>query len=160
MKDVIQAFVDGRELAVVGVSRSPQKWGSEMMKELEKAGYTVHPVHPEAEEIRGRKAVASVKDLPASVENIILSVKPEVTEKVVRDIPGTGIKRVWMHQGAGRGSYSESAHEWCRENGIEVVHGFCPFMFFPPGGFHKIHFFFKKLFGGLPREYRESLKAG
>lgn len=64
-----------------------------------------------------------------------------------------GIKRVWMHQGeGGKGAYSAAAHEFCKQNGIGVVYGFCPMMFFPVG-IHKLHFLFKKWGKKLPPEY-------
>jgi hypothetical protein len=57
-----------------------------------------------------------------------------------------------MIQGVGRGAYTKSAHEKCKQNNIGVVHGFCPMMFYG-SGFHQFHFWLRKTFGKLPAEY-------
>jgi hypothetical protein len=46
---------------------------------------------------------------------------------------------------------SPEAVALCRERGIEVVDGECPFMFLPDTGwFHGVHRLFKRLGGRLP----------
>jgi len=69
---------------------------------------------------------------------------------------GTAIKRIWMIRGVGKGAYSEKAHKICREQGIEVVYGFCPLMFYGDG-MHKFHFWLRKNFGKIPEEYQMSV---
>jgi len=56
----------------------------------------------------------------------------------------------------GRGAYSESAHRKCRENGIDVVYGFCPMMFYGDG-MHKFHLWLRKRFGKIPAEFQLGL---
>ena len=65
---------------------------------------------------------------------------------------GTGIKRVWMVRGMGKGAYSEKAHAICNENQIGVIYGFCPLMFYG-GGMHKFHFWLRNNLGKVPGEY-------
>lgn len=55
-------------------------------------------------------------------EGVLIVVPPAETEKVVRDAAESGIRWVWMQQGAG----SDEGVRFCRENGINVVHGECP----------------------------------
>ncbi|MEW5814009.1 MAG: CoA-binding protein [Spirochaetota bacterium] len=153
MKNTIDKFIELKKVGIVGVSRDSQKWGNMLFRTLKKRDYTVYPVNPNTEEIMGAKCYPSVKLLPAEVENIIITVPSNITEQVVTEIPGTHIKRVWMHRGGGQGSQSEKAIEYCRNNGVEVVYDLCPLMFIPPAGIHKLHFLFKKLFGKLPQEF-------
>jgi hypothetical protein len=57
-----------------------------------------------------------------------------------------------MHRGGGAGAVSTEAVVLCRERGIEVVDGECPFMFLPGTSWsHGVHRFFKRLGGRLPR---------
>jgi predicted CoA-binding protein len=155
MKKTIQAFLDGKKIAIVGASNNKDNFGRSLMEELSKKGYQVFPVNPGCEEINGTACVATVRDLPSEVENVILAVPPALTEEIIQQSIGSAVKRVWMIQGVGRGAYSEKAHKVCTENGIEVVHGFCPFMFFGEG-MHKFHFWIRKTFGKLPAGYRIS----
>jgi predicted CoA-binding protein len=76
---------------------------------------------------------------------------PAVTAQVVRECAEAGVRRVWMHGGGGQGAVSPEAVAFCRERGIEVVDGECPFMFLPDAGFvHGVHRFFRRLGGRLP----------
>jgi hypothetical protein len=70
---------------------------------------------------------------------------------VVRDCAATGVVRVWMHRGAGRGAVSPAAVAFCREHRIAVVEGACPFMFLPGTALvHRAHGFLARLVGRHP----------
>ena len=156
MKAVIDAFINSKILAVAGASRDHMKWGNMLCRTLGKKGFTVIPVNPYADEINGVKCYPSVKEIQEKIENVIISLPSEKVMPVLKDCVKAGIKRVWLHQGAGTGAYSDEALQYCREKNLKPVYGVCPMMFFPKPGVHKIHYFFKKLFGTLPDE----LKAG
>jgi len=59
--------------------------------------------------------------LPVKPDVIDLVVPPKVPEHVVKTCKKLGIKKVWMQPG----SESETAINFCRENGMDVVHGVC-----------------------------------
>ncbi|RLI31459.1 CoA-binding protein [Candidatus Bathyarchaeota archaeon] len=122
MEDLIQKFLDKRNVfAVVGASRNPEKYGHQVFKDLMKAGYKVYPINPNADEILGVKCYPSLKDLPEKPDVIDLVVPPQITEKVIRECKELGIKMIWMQPG----SESEDAIKFCKENGMDVVHGVC-----------------------------------
>lgn len=152
MKKVIQQFLDAKDVAIAGASPNKDNFGLSLMKELSKSGYHIYPVNPRYDEIEGIACASTVKDLPAKVESVILAVPPPLTEEIVQQCIGTAVKRVWMIKGVGRGAYSETAHQLCRENDIEVVYGFCPMMYFGQG-LHKFHLWMRKNFSKLPEEY-------
>ena len=135
-------------------SNNPKKWGNHLIKELQKKGFKVFPVHPKEESIEGEKCYSKLTELPSEVSNLIFAVKPEIVEEIIKECPDAGIKRVWMQKGMGKGSVSKEAIEYCKENNIDYVYGVCPMMFLPPVGPHKIHYFLAKLFGGLPKELK------
>ena len=56
---------------------------------------------------------------------------PDVTDQVVRDCHEAGVKRVWMHCSVMHGvrSTSDTAVQFCRDNGIAVIPAGCPLMF-------------------------------
>jgi predicted CoA-binding protein len=155
MKKTIQSFLDSGKIAIAGASPNKDNFGRMLMTELEKLGKEVFIVNPKYDQIEGKPTLPSVAQLPVDVESLILAVPPELTEEIVDQCIGSGIKRVWMVRGMGKGAYSEKAYSTCSENKIEVVHGFCPMMFYGGGG-HKFHLWLRKTFGIVPGEYQLS----
>jgi uncharacterized protein len=153
MKQIIDRFINDKNIALIGVSRNPQKFGNALLKELTKKGYSVFPVHPELVEVEGTKCYPSLDDLPEEVKNLLLVVQPKVTEEIISNINPQKIHRVWMTRGVGKGSASEKAIQECKNKGIEVVYGFCPLMFVAPSGFHGFHLWMRKTFGKVPGEF-------
>lgn len=152
MKQIIQDFLESKKVAIAGASPNKDNFGLYLTKELHKLGNEVYPVNPRYEEVEGKKCLHSVQDLPAHVENLILAVPPELSDEIARQAVGTGIKRIWMVKGMGKGTYSEAALHTCKENQIDVVYGFCPMMFYGGGG-HKFHLWLRKTVGKLPPEF-------
>jgi predicted CoA-binding protein len=117
-----------------------------------KRGYDIVPVNLFAKEIDGVKCYERVQAVNPPVDWVLLMTPPAATFEAVRDCAAAGVKLVWMHKGAGTGAVSPEAVEFCHQNGIEVVEGFCPYMFLPESGFfHSIHAFFKKVGGSYPK---------
>jgi hypothetical protein len=140
-------FLSRRTLALVGMSRSGRKFGNAAYKELAAKGYTVYPVHPEAESIAGARCWPSLAALPGPVDGVVVVVPPAQTAKVVEEARAAGISRVWMQQGA----ESAEAIRYCDEHGISVVHHECILMFAEPlGWFHRAHRGLWRLLGRLP----------
>jgi len=153
MKAIIEKFVGDKNIALIGVSAIKQKFGNSLLHELTKKGFNVFPVHPTLAEVEGIKYFRDVKNLPDYVTNLIIVVNPLAAEQIIPHLKDTSIRRVWLHRGAGKGVGSLAAIEACKENGIEVVHGFCPMMFFLPSGIHSFHFWLRKNFGKVPAEF-------
>jgi acetyltransferase len=155
MKKTIQLFLESDKVAIAGASPKKENFGRSLLIELQKLGKEVSLVNPKYTEIEGIPSMPVVKDLPGDVENLILAVPPELTEEIVEQSVGSGIKRIWMVRGMGKGAYSEKAHKTCRDNGIEVVYGFCPLMFYGKG-VHHFHHWLRTTFGKVPQEYASS----
>jgi hypothetical protein len=76
---------------------------------------------------------------------------PRDTDRVVRDCAEAGVHRVWMHRGGGQGAVSPEAANFCRQNGIRLIEGYCPLMFLAGTSFfHRVHGFLMKVLGGYP----------
>jgi len=157
-REVIDRFLAGRRLAVVGVSRNPQDFSRLMLAELKKKGYEVVPVRPELDEVDGLRCYPRVQDIPGALDGAIVLTPPAVTERVVHDCEQADVPRVWLHRGAGVGAVSEKAVAFCREHGIEVVAGECPLMFLG-GSVHDVHRKMRSLTGKLPLCASEQVAA-
>lgn len=147
-KSAVDDFISQHIFAIVGVSRSGNKFGNSTFRELSSHGYKLYPIHPEAETLEGVPAYKDFASLPEKVDGLIVIVPPEQTDKVVRDAARAGIKRIWMQQGA----QSESAIRFCQDNAISEIHGECINMFaHDTTGFHRFHRSVLKIFGRLPK---------
>jgi len=151
MQELAQDFLAQKRIAVVGVTRDEKGWGRTLYDEFKKRGYETFAVNP-ARNIPGVDCYANLRDLPTKPDGVLLVVPPHVTEQVVKEVAELGIKRVWMHKGAGAGAVSPAAVEFCKEKNIAVVYGVCPFMYLQPQAFgHKLHHNIAKWFGALPK---------
>jgi predicted CoA-binding protein len=148
----IQDFLGQRRLAVAGVSQNPKDFSRTLFHEFLQRGYDAVPVNPGAQEIEGRRSFARMQEVSPPVEAALLMTRPEVTDQVVRDCAAAGVKQIWMYRATGTGAVSKDAVAFCEANGISVIPGECPFMFFPGGSwFHHFHGMVRKIAGSYPR---------
>lgn len=148
----IEDFLSQKRIAMAGVSRDPANFSAALFDELCRRGYDVVPVNPNVAELKGRRCFARVQDIQPPVDAALLMTAPNETEHVVKDCVEAHIPRVWMYRAAGKGAVSERAVEFCREHGLQVVAGECPYMFLPgASGFHRFHGFVRKITGRYPR---------
>jgi predicted CoA-binding protein len=149
-----QFLNDNRRIAVFGVSReggaSP---GNAIYKALKDRGYEVYAINPKADEVEGDVCYHDVRDVPGgNVQGAILSTPAGAAEAIVKDCYAAGIQNVWMHYnpmfGKGNASVSDEAVEFCHENGMNVIDGGCPMMFFDVP--HKCMRVMLGAFGKLP----------
>ncbi|MBI3697376.1 MAG: CoA-binding protein [Acidobacteria bacterium] len=140
----IDDFLAQMRLAVVGVSRDPREFSRRLLRELIERGYDAVPVNPYVGEMEGRRCFCRLQEITPPVQAALLMTAPEKTEQVVRDCVAAGITRIWLHRGAGRGAVSAAAVDFCRDNDLHLVAGFCPYMFLPEAGwFHRVHAWFR-----------------
>jgi predicted CoA-binding protein len=152
-KKQIDEFWALTRLAVVGVSRDPKHFSYAIWQELRQRGYDAVPINPNATELDGKRCYAHVQDVQPPVEGVVVMTPASATEQVVRDCDTAGVKHVWLHKGAGggAGAVSKGAVEYCEQHGMDVVAGFCPYMFLPGTPFfHGLHAGWKKLTGSYP----------
>ena len=144
----IQGILAQKTLAVAGLSRDEKSMSAAAFKELKAKGYTLYPVNPNADSIRGETCYPSLAALPAKVGGVLVFTSPAHTEQVVRDAVAAGIRRIWIQQGA----QSEAAVRFCADNKLPAVTKECIMMYVEPvTSIHAFHRFVKKLFGGLPK---------
>ena len=149
--DAIQAFLAHKRIAMVGVSRNPRDFSVMLLREFCGRGYEVIPVNPNAPTILEKPCFARVQDIQPPVDAVLLMTSAEVTETAVRDCADAGVSHVWMYGPGTGGSVSPQALAFCREHGIAVVAGECPYMFFPKNGLHKVHGWVRKIAGSWPK---------
>ena len=117
MRERIDAFLKGKVFAVVGASQNRAKYGNKVLRCYLQHGLKVYAVNPNESEIEGQVCVPDLKSLPEPVHGISVITPPQVTEKIVLQVAGSGIQHVWMQPGA----ESEKAIESGEELGLSVI---------------------------------------
>lgn len=141
-------FLSLKTLAVVGVSRNKDKFGNAIFRKMKAKGYKILAVNPKLDLVEGDRCNAGLGALPEKPEGVILAVSPSQTISVIEEAARLGSTYVWMQQGAN----SPEGEARCKELGLNFVSGECIFMFAEPmESFHKIHRFFNRLFGKMPK---------
>ncbi len=146
-KQIIDEFFNLNQIAVVGVSKNPKKFGALCYHFLKQNNYNVIPVNPKYDEFENQKCYPNLASIPGKVGGVLIVVPGNQTEKIVEEIKSLEIEYVWMQTG----SESKKAIEFCEQNNINVVHNECIFMFAEPvKGGHKFHRTIRKIFRKLP----------
>jgi predicted CoA-binding protein len=140
----VEAFLESRRIAIVGVSRT-RGFANEAMRVLRERGYQVFPVNEVADRVEDEPCYHSVAQVPGPVDGVLCVVPPAEAVRVVDDCIRAGVKRLWLQQG----SESPAAIARAEEAGLVVVHGACILMYAHPHGIHRLHAFVDRVRGRL-----------
>jgi len=144
MDQITQDFLQAKRLAVVGVSRTPAKFCNTIYSELKDRGFDVYGVNPQMDTIAGDKCYTSISELAGKVDGAVICLSPQKAAEVIREASASGIKKIWLQQGAQSLETAKAA----REVGITPVEGKCILMYAGKvTSFHAFHKFFAKLLG-------------
>ena len=129
MPSSLTPFFDAKGVAILGASTNPKKLSYGILENLVSFGYKgeVYPVNPNATEILGRKAYASIADVPDPVELAVVVLPVTVIMETMKEIGERGIKAVVIITGGFRELGEEGAKvEWAvkelaRSYGMRVV---------------------------------------
>lgn len=144
----IDHFLQGKTIAIAGASRKEKSFSAQVAKHLEQLGYNIWYVNPNFKTTNAAlNQVSSISELPENVNHVIILTNKSQTEKVMQQTVEKGIKNVWIQQQ----SETSKALELGRNNGINMIHHQCIFMFTQPSGIHKFHRQIKHFFGRLPK---------
>ena len=127
IKEILSKY---KVIAVVGLSKDPEKDSYMVSAYLQKHGFRIIPVNPFADEILGEKSYKSILDIPTEIQKTLEIinvfrpakyalpiVKQAITLKKMFDKPFV----VWMQLGI----VNEAAAKVARASGIVVVMDKC-----------------------------------
>jgi hypothetical protein len=148
----IDEFLSAKRIAVIGPSRNHKEYSRSLFRELLKQGYDAIPVNPNIEELDGRKCFKNIKDISPAPERVLILLPEDKTEQAVLDCADAGIKDIWLHRHVAGGVSDTRAIYRAEEKGLNLITGFCMFMFLPKSSFfHKFHGGIMKLIGIYPK---------
>jgi hypothetical protein len=143
----INAFLEPRKFAFIGLSRDEKKFSRAAFKELKKKGYTMYPVNPNLDEVDGVKCYRSISELPADIRHALFMTPKQSTAEAVKDAIHHGFTHIWIQQGAETGEALEAV----QQSGVKFISKTCILMHATPSGVHKFHGAIMKFFGAFSK---------
>ena len=114
---------DARTIAVVGLSSNPERPSYEVAEFLQSKGYRIVPVNPNATEVLGERAYASLLEVPEEIAIDVVDVfrRAEHTPEVAEQAVARGAKVLWLQEGIA----NDDARRIGEDAGLTVVMGVC-----------------------------------
>jgi acyl-CoA synthetase (NDP forming) len=90
----LRAVLEPRAVAVLGASPNPAKLGHVLLKNLVANGFPgpIHPIHPDAGEILGRRSYASLREVPGEVDLTFVLLPAPLVPGVFEECRAKGVK--------------------------------------------------------------------
>jgi predicted CoA-binding protein len=110
-----------KRIAVIGLSGNTWRASYGVSRFMQTVGYEITPVNPNEREVLGRKAYATLDEVPDPIEIVNVFRRSEFVPEIVDAAIRRGAKVVWMQEGV----IHEDAAQKARAAGIEVVMDLC-----------------------------------
>ena len=94
--DIRQLLGTAHTVAIVGLSKKPERASNFVANYLMSEGYKVIPVNPRETEILGQKCYPDLHSIPEKVDIVDIFRKPSECDAIVKDAIAIGAKAVWM----------------------------------------------------------------
>jgi len=117
----IRKFYSLKNIAVVGMSKNPEKAAHYVPKYLADKGYNIIPVNPTADEIMGKKCYHEINEVNESIDIVDVFRPSDQVMSVVEEAIKKKPKVIWLQEGI----HNQEAEELARNVGIEVVFNRC-----------------------------------
>ena len=115
--DDIRKIYSLKNIAVVGMSKNPDKAAHYVPKYLIDQGFNVIPVNPTATEILGRKCYPTLLDVPDAVDIVDVFRPSDQLMPVMEDSVKINPKVIWLQEGI----HNPEAEDVVRKSGIPLV---------------------------------------
>ena len=97
---ILRSVDPGDQIALVGASSNPGKYGNAILVNLLSKGYAVVPVNPGERRIEGLAAYRTVGEIPGRVAIVNMVVPPAVGRKVLEGLSSDDVEVVWFQPGS------------------------------------------------------------
>jgi len=96
MRQTLRPFLEPKHIAIVGVSRTPDRPGYMIIKNLKDFGFAgeIYPVNPGGGAILGFKIYKSIQDLPENIDLAVSMISAGATLELLNNCVSKGIKNV------------------------------------------------------------------
>ena len=118
VREILEKY---KTIAVIGMSKNPDKDANAVPAYLKQSGYRVIPVNPSAEEILGEKSYRKLSDVPGPVDIVDVFRPSEDVPNYVDEVIAKKPKVFWLQLGI----ENEAAEKKVASTGIKVVFNKC-----------------------------------
>ena len=119
--DEIKEIFSLKNVAVVGMSKNPDKAAHYVPKYLSEQGYNIMPINPTTNEILNKKSYQSVSEVDEPIDIVDVFRPSDQVLPVVEEAINMKPKVIWLQEGI----HNEEAEELARKQGIKVVFNRC-----------------------------------
>ena len=116
--DILKKY---KTVAVIGMSKNPEKDANSIPAYLMSQGYKVIPVNPSADEILGQKSYKALSEVPGEVDIVDVFRPSEDVPNYVKDVITKKPKVFWLQLGI----HNAEAEKQVSEKGIKVIYDRC-----------------------------------
>jgi hypothetical protein len=110
-----------KKVAVVGMSKNPDKAAHYVPKYLHENGYYITPVNPNADIILKKQCYDEITDVPADVDIVDIFRPSDQVMSIIKEAIKKKPKVIWLQEGI----HNEDAEKLARDAGIDVVYNRC-----------------------------------
>ncbi|HET6517135.1 MAG TPA: CoA-binding protein [Nitrosopumilaceae archaeon] len=119
--DEIKDIFSLKNVAVVGMSKNPEKAAHYVPKYLSEQGYNIMPINPTTTEILNKKSYQNLSEIDQPIDIVDVFRPSEQVLPIVEEAIKMKPKVIWLQQGI----HNEEAEELARKKGIKVVFNRC-----------------------------------
>ncbi|MFQ6025298.1 MAG: CoA-binding protein [Nitrosopumilaceae archaeon] len=117
----IKEIYSMKNIAVVGMSKNPDKAAHYVPKYLAYKGYNIIPVNPTTDNILDKKCYHSLEEISDSIDIVDVFRPSDQVMPVVEQAIKKNPKVIWLQEGI----HNSDAEELARKTGIKVVFNRC-----------------------------------
>lgn len=119
--DEIRKIYSLKNIAVVGMSKNPDKAAHYVPKYLFEKGYNIIPINPTTTEILGKKCYSSLLDVIEKIDIVDVFRPSDQIFPVIEDSIQIQPKVIWLQEGI----HNINAEALALQSGIQVVYNRC-----------------------------------
>lgn len=117
----IKKIYELKNIAVVGMSKNPEKAAHYVPKYLAEQGYNIIPVNPTASEILEKKCYPNLLDIPVQIDIVDVFRPSDQVKPVIEEAIKMKPKVIWLQEGI----HDPDAESIAKKAGIDVVFNRC-----------------------------------
>nr|WP_100408050.1 CoA-binding protein [Bacillus solitudinis] len=116
-----EIFQKSKTIAVVGLSDNPERTSYMIAEAMQLAGYEIIPVNPTVNEVLGKKAFASLKDINKHVDVVNVFRRSEYLPGIAEETVAIGAKVFWAQLGV----ENEDAYQYLVDHDVTTIMDRC-----------------------------------